>query len=269
MKKNLHISSENIRISWDDEQLTNIIQSMFSPWHGEDCSPTYEVIIKRTKKGYILTTPIFSTTCQDDKTLSSNLEYALTLLSKKILTQHIQIHASCVDFNGNGALIVGSHGAGKTTLALTAISSGLKALTDDIAVISEDFQHVTGFPRPFRVTYNTWNMFPCLVPKDCPYLKLSNGFTYVFFYRPQGRYYVDKTRLMHIIFPVLRDGHTEIKEIGETETLRKILPQGFNFYMKKDAFVMDLLRLIRHATPFEIVYSDHWEAIRMISDMLA
>ena len=57
--------------------------------------------------------------------------------------------------------------------------------------------------------------------------------------------------------------------MGETEALRKILPQGFNFYMKKDGCVTDLLELLRYAHPLEIVFSDHRDAIRMISDVLA
>ena len=268
MKTTLHISTDAILISWDDEQLNDLIHNMFTPWQAEECSPTYEVTINRTENGHILTTPYFSVSCHDKKTLSSYLEYNLTLLSQKILETSMQIHASCVDINSNGALLVGSHGSGKTTLALTAISSGQKALTDDIAVLSENFQHVIGFPRPFKVTDRTWNLHPRLIPEDSPYLRISQDTTYVFFYIPSGRYYVDKTRLKHIIFIMRRNGPSTIRELGETEAVRKILPQGFKFYKKKDGSVKDLLSLFRRVSPLEITYSDPWDAFNKICEVI-
>jgi hypothetical protein len=268
MKTSLHISTETILISWDDRELNEMIYNMFSPWYGKECLPTYEVSINRENKGYILTSPLLNARCENEKSLSVNLEFALTLLSQKILAHHIQIHASCVDFDGSGALLVGSHGAGKTTLALTAISSGLKALTDDIAIIRDGLHHVMGFPRPFRVTDSTWKLLPRIVPEECPYYQTLNGLTYVFFYMPRERFYVSNTRLKHILFLNRQETASEIREMGETEAMRKILIQGFNFYMKKDGCIKDLLTLIRNAPPLEIMYNDHWDAIGMIRDIV-
>lgn len=268
MRTWLRISTETVLLKWDDEQLNDIIHNMFLPWRYEDCSPTYEVIIKRSGKGYSLQAPDVDTLCLDKETLVTNLEYTLTLLSQKIFDTYIQIHASCVDFNGNGVLFLGSHGSGKTTLALTAISNGFKALTDDITVLCEDHQSVIGFPRPFKVTDNTWNMYPRIVPEDCPYYKFSEDNTYVFFYIPQGSYYADETRLKHIVFPVRRKGPADIRQMGETEALRKILVQGMNFYLKEDGCVNDVLKLLRTAPPLEIAFSDHWDAISKLRDIL-
>ncbi len=268
MRTWLRISTETVLLKWDDEQLTEIILNMYSPWRYEDCSPTYKVIIERSKKGYSLQSPDVDTFCLDKETLVTNLEYTLTLLSQQILSSHTQIHASCVDFNGRGVLISGSHGAGKTTLALTALSSGLKALTDDITILSKDLKTVKGFPRPFKVTDFTWNMHPGIVPDDCPIYKLNNDTTYVFYYIPPGRYYTDTTRLKHVIFPIRREGYTEIREMGETEALRKLLAQGMNFYLKEDGCVNDVLKLLRIAPPLEVAFSDHWDAISNLYGML-
>jgi len=268
MKTNLLISDKNILIKWDDKQLNEIILNMFSPWQSDGSFPNYEIIIKRFEQGYILTTPKTSKKYPNEKLLIYHLENELTLLSQKIFSEYLQLHGSCIDHNGNGALIVGSHGVGKTTLALTAISSGLKALTDDVAIFSEDLRYVICFPRPFKATDSTWNMYPKIVPEDCPYYKLSNDIIYVFIYIPSGSYYANKTRLKHIFFPIRKEGSTEIREMGETEALSKILPQGFNFYMKKDGRVNDLLNLLRIAPPLEIAFSDHWDAIKKICDVL-
>lgn len=268
MNTKLQITDRNILISWDDDQLNEIILNMFSPWQGDGSVPDYVIRIENSRQGYKLITPISTEICPYETLLIYHLENTLTLLSQKILNKYLQIHASCVDFNGNGVLFVGSHGSGKTTLALTAISNGFKALTDDITILSEDHQSVIGFPRPFKVTDNIWNMHPRIVPEDCPYYKLYNNTTYVFFYIPHGRYYADKTRLKHIFYPVRRKGPTDIRQMGETEAFRKVLVQGMNFYMKEDGLVNDVLKLLRTAPPLEIAFSDHWDALKKIRSLL-
>ncbi len=268
MRTWLRISNEIVLLKWDDEQLNEIILNMYSPWQCDDSVPDYEIIIEKSHQGYILTSPLSTEICSFERLLIYRLENALTLLSQKILSSHTQIHASCVDFNGRGVLISGSHGTGKTTLALTAIAKGFKALTDDITILSKNLKTVKGFPRPFKVTDFTWNMHPGIVPDDCPVYKLYNGTTYVFYYIPPGRYYTDKTRLKHIIFPIRREGYTEIRDMGETEALRKVLAQGMNFYLKDDGCVNDVLILLRKAPPLELAFSDHWDAIRKIRSLL-
>ena len=260
IKTVVRVLNETILILWDDEHLNSVVFSLFSPWQGEGFSQTYEVVISRLKSGYDLKTPFGTTFCRDTGTILAQLEYTLTLLSQKILNRYIQIHASCIDLNGNGALLVGPHGVGKTTLALAALSNGFKALSDDVTVLSEDFYHVTGFPRPFKVNDSTWSLSSSFVPKVCPSMRAYVDLTYVFFYIPSGHYYTDKTRLKYIIFPIRHSGSTKINEIGETEAMRKILLQGFNFNIRKDLIIQNLLTILRNTSLLEIAYSDPMDA---------
>ena len=41
------------------------------------------------------------------------------------------IHATCVDINGSGVLIVGSSGSGKSSLAINMLALGSKLVADD------------------------------------------------------------------------------------------------------------------------------------------
>ena len=41
------------------------------------------------------------------------------------------IHATCVDINGSGVLIVGSSGSGKSSLAINLLALGSKSVADD------------------------------------------------------------------------------------------------------------------------------------------
>ena len=260
----LKIDSTYVCIQWDTDSINDIVKNMFSPWHVSSVKPTHYLDITSLDSGFSLKTPLRSVQCSDEKALAAYLEYSLTLLSQEVYSQNLQLHASCVDFQGNGVLFVGPHGIGKTTLALTAITSGFRALTDDVAIVGNRHTQIYGFPRPFKVCADIWNMQPPVVPVDCPYLKVTPETTYVFFYIPSGRYYTDKTRLKYIIFPIRHSGSTEISEIGETEAMRKILPQGFNFNLRKELIIQNLLALLRNTVLLEIAYSDPWDVMKKL-----
>jgi len=242
---------------------------MFSPWHVSSGNPTYSWDIFAIDSRYFLKTHLRSVKCSDERTLAANLEYSLTLLAQEIYSQNLQVHASCVDFQGKGVLFVGPHGAGKTTLALTAIASGFRALTDDVSIIGESSDQILGFPRPFKVCEDVWNMQPTVVPLDCPYFKVNDNTKYLYFYLPCGRYYVENTSVKYIIFPVRNDNPTMIRELGETESLNKLLRQGFNCYQKKNGRVDELLDTIRKTSSFEIEYNSHWDLLKRVRELLA
>ena len=166
MNKTLLVGTQHINISWDDNHLNNLIESLFAPWNCDSISSSYDISIISQKTGYILKTKSGSKQCYNQYELISQLEFAITLLSQNILSKYIQIHASCIEKNGHGILFVGDHESGKSTLALTAISSGFKALTDDIAVLDINKRCVIGFPRPFKATENTFNIKPNMIPEE-------------------------------------------------------------------------------------------------------
>ena len=269
MDMTLCTSSGSIKITWDDEQLNDTLLSLFVSWQVKNGpTPSYHLVIEGKCRQYHLHTPDGIILCSDERELFLHLEYRLTGLFQNLFSRNLIIHAACVERNGNGVLLVGGHGSGKTTLALTAISSGMRALTDDVAILDTDLPQVIGFPRPFKVNAHTWSMNPQVVPGDCPFIPCSDDITYVFFYKPENRYYTEKARLKVILFSIRHEGSTEIQPLGETDALRRILPQGFNFYMRKETLVGELLDLFRIAQPYELLYSDHWDAIAKVNDML-
>lgn len=261
-------SHGSINISWNDASLDDILDPVFAPWQGVDPSPVHSVVIRNEDSVYILSTPNGDIQCQTVGELFANLEYALTELFQDIFKTELLVHASCIDYLGAGVLFVGNHGSGKTTLALTAISSGLQALTDDVSILKKGTNQVIGFPRPFKVAADIWNITPPVVPPDCPSFHCFDDLHYVHFYQPVG-HYAKSTRLKHVMFSVRGgSGPTAIHELGETEALRRLLPQGFNFYMRKETVIGEVIELLRAAPPLEICYSDHWDAIARVKDIL-
>ncbi|MFC1512338.1 hypothetical protein ACFL5H_03990 [Candidatus Latescibacterota bacterium] len=268
MENYLKIDSTYVCIRWDTDSISDIIKNMFSTWRVSSVKPTHFFDITSHNSGFSLKTPLGSVQCSDEKTLAANLEYSLTLLAQEVYSQNLQLHASCVDFMGKGVLFVGPHSAGKTTLALTAIASGFRALTDDVAIVGESHTQIYGFPRPFKVCDDIWNMQPTVVPLDCPHFKVTPETTYLFFYLPDGRYYAEITLLKYIIFPVRNDNPTMIRELGETESLSRLLLQGFNCYQKKNGRVDELLDTIRKTSSFEIVYNSNWDLLKKVRELL-
>jgi hypothetical protein len=267
MHISLNTPSGSIGITWNDESINDIILKLFSPWQGNNSSPVYQIEIQGKGSEYLLITPHGTILCPKVSDLFINLELTMTELFEDIFKKDLLIHASCIDKKGSGALFIGPHGIGKTTLALTAISSGLRALTDDVAIMQNGSQGVIGFPRPFKVSADIWNIEPPVVPSDCPNFVISSDLRYVYFYKP-AKYYSEFTRLKHMIFPSRGNKTTELREMGETEAIEKLLIQGFNFYKRKETIVGELIDLLRTAPPLELRYTDHWDAIAKVNELL-
>ena len=57
------------------------------------------------------------------------------------------LHAGCVGTKGNGVLLVGGSGTGKSTLCLHALDGGLQLLSEDSAFVAPESLRVTGVPN--------------------------------------------------------------------------------------------------------------------------
>jgi len=269
METTLHIYGKTVLIVWEDDSLSEAVARLFSPWRSDRSDACGTVVISGAHPPYRLEAPNAIKLCPDEAALLVNLEYSLTLLFQELLNDRVQIHGACIGIDGDGVMLCGPHASGKTTLALTALSSGFRAVSDDICLMSGDLNMVMGFPRPFKATSDTWNMEPRPVPDDCPVYHLPDGSVFVFHYLPPCEYYAGEMNIKHVVFPVRKSGRTAIRAMGETEALRLILPRGFNFYLKGDHLVKDMLLLLNNAPPLEIVYQESREAVRLIRESLA
>lgn len=264
----LRIGPACLCIQWDSNGIDNIVKNMFSPWLVSSGNPSQVWKISPLDSGYSLETPLRSVRCSSEKMLAAHIEYGLTLYALDMYSQNLLLHASCVDLRGNGVLFVGPHGMGKTTLALAAISSGFRALTDDVTIVGNGHTQVLGFPRPFKVCADIWDLQPRVIPSDCPFFKVSPETTYLYFYLPDGRYYAEKTNLKYIVFPVRNAKAPSIRELGETESLGKLMEQGFNLYQKKNGRVDELLDLLRKTRSFEIGYHSNSDMLEKVRELL-
>jgi hypothetical protein len=267
MEKILSPGTSSILISWDDPRLTDLISMMFFPWNSETGSIQYYVQISAKSGGYLIQTPLENTLCPDENDLLSHLEFNITTLSQKILIEYLQIHAACCDFQEKGVLIIGDHGSGKSTLALSSLSYGMKVLTDDVCIIDPLTGQVTAFPRPIKASDNTLNIVSPAILGNCPVRQVFNDTSFIFHYVPyisSNSYYQNTSRPEYIFFLKRTEQKTNITRLTETESMNRLLRQGFNFIDKKNSFVHDLLRLIRSTERYELYYENNWKALDTI-----
>ena len=185
MDVTLNLGDGIIRVSWDSGVPSGKIAGFFSPWRiergNENCETVREIEITSSLRGFTISSPLLPKEfCPGERELSTALENILTVLAIDILKNNLLFHAAVLDLHGSGALIAGDHGSGKTTLALTALSSGFKVLSDEVGVVTNDCRRAVGFPRPFRVLPDTLKFRPSIVPSNCPSVRISNELTYVF-----------------------------------------------------------------------------------------
>lgn len=64
----------------------------------------------------------------------------------------VPLHAACVGTNGNGLLLMGASGTGKSTLSLHALADGMQLLSEDSAFVAVESLLVTGVPSYLHVS---------------------------------------------------------------------------------------------------------------------
>jgi len=77
------------------------------------------------------------------------------------------IHASAVDFNGEGVILAGDSGSGKTTAALMLVQEGGKLVADDLTFYSreDDIYSIYGMGVAPRGEEQMWKNFPQWIPE--------------------------------------------------------------------------------------------------------
>jgi len=66
----------------------------------------------------------------------------------------VPLHAACVGINGDGVLLIGGSGTGKSTLCLHALAGGMHLLSEDSAFVAPNSLRVTGVPNYLHLARN-------------------------------------------------------------------------------------------------------------------
>ncbi|HSH93185.1 MAG TPA: hypothetical protein VK968_03495, partial [Roseimicrobium sp.] len=97
-----------------------------------------------------------------DAELFMMTEQTVTGIFGKRLADRVQIHAAAVaDPRGNGWIIPGPSGTGKSSLTLSLMLQGWSWLSDELTLLGEeDPESILSFPRNFNVKQVSFPLFP-------------------------------------------------------------------------------------------------------------
>lgn len=85
-------------------------------------------------------------------------------------------HAGGLSWRGQGLVLPGAIGAGKTTLTAWLLSQGFRYLTDELVFVPQDAASFQAFTRPLNVKRGAWAALqPLLDEQDDPILSNLNG----------------------------------------------------------------------------------------------
>ena len=148
------------------------------------------------------------------------------------------LHATSLEKYGQGILIPGYSGRGKTTAFLSLLRSGYRCLSDDHPLLREKDHSLEILPLPVKVdvTEPTIAMFPEL--RDAPNGMLHQGIKKRFFYvediYPGGTGEACEPSIM--IFPQIVDCEKSwLEPLPKRQALQDLLPHGLLVYEEQVA----------------------------------
>lgn len=186
---------------------------------------------------------------------ASFVHFAMTELLKR--RGLYTFHATALERNGQGVLIPGFSGRGKTTSFLSLLRSGYRYLSDDHPFFRLNGTHVEMLPYPLKinVTDQTVSFFPEL--REAAPSVLHQGFPKRYFYAeelypgPLGK----PCEPAVILFPeVVNSSHSCLEPLSKKLALQMILPHSLLVY---DAEVarrefQALVRLVEQADCYRL-----------------
>ena len=76
----------------------------------------------------------------------------------------VPLHAACEGANGNGLLLMGASGTGKSTLSLHALADGMQLLSEDSAFVALEGLRVTGVPSYLHLSPDALRFLEAIRP---------------------------------------------------------------------------------------------------------
>mgnify|MGYP001502311472 CR=1 FL=1 len=137
-----------------------------------------------------------------------DVELALTEEAMWSLDHFLQIHAAAAQVSGQKAVVlIGDHGAGKTTLVVTLARLGARIFTDEVALLDPVRLELTPFRRDLILHTETQALFPDLSRgPEAPEFKRFAEYRYVSPKAIDTQNSPEPSALGSMLFPRLQPG---------------------------------------------------------------
>ena len=197
-----------------------------------------------------------------------DVEWTVTAEAMARLGRFLQLHGGAVQTGaGDAVLIVGGHGAGKTTLTVALAQRGATILTDEVALVDPQCLEMTPFRRDLILHAGTQALFPELMQNaDTQTFKTFEEYRYVSPLNLGGESTGALAGSRLIVFPRrCADAAASWKPLGSSEVALRLLEQAFNLGGFADGGIEVVARMAERCTVGELVYGDPREAAEVLS----
>ena len=138
------------------------------------------------------------------------------------------IHASCVAYEGVGALLCGGSGAGKSCLAYACAKSGLQFVSDAASYLvrDSDDNRVMGIPKTLKLRPSAEKLFPEIAGRQQSANSKGEAVIEVAMDRSEGMTTENSCSAGYVVFLDRRDGcQAELRSIGPREAIERLVEE--------------------------------------------
>lgn len=180
----------------------------------------------------------------------------------------VALHAASLIRQGNGLLVCGNPGVGKSTLSVHLCHAGFQYGGDDVVFIAPDGE-AEGLPFPLTVKSGAWDIISRLRSdlRDQPVHRRSDEARVR--YLPAVNVHHGRFAAKWIVFLQRSEGlSTKLIRIGQIDAIGRILEGSFaaDGKLSRRRFIA-LKRMLTEAECFELIYSDAADAARVLTGL--
>jgi hypothetical protein len=187
-------------------------------------------------------------------------------------TRHLaMVHAACIGRGGQGVLLAGESGAGKSSLAYACTHRGWTYVSDDASsmVLRSEARTVVGNPRTFRFRPTAKSLFPELQGR----LKFRNG-------KPTLEVRTERLphvktayqyTVEHVVFLKRRQVHSrsaQLTPISRTDCLQRLFNDPWPLELPVRSERMAAIERLACAPAFELNYQEFGPAIDLLDQLV-